>query len=45
MKTRTTRVTRAVVLGAACALVTVPAAYAHHSFAMFDSDHKIKVSG
>jgi hypothetical protein len=45
MNKRTARVTRAVVLGAGFALAAVSAAFAHHSFAMFDSEHQIKVSG
>ena len=39
------RFTRAVVVGVGFMLAAVSAALAHHSFAMFDSDHQIKVSG
>ncbi len=45
MKKSTARITRGVVLGAGCLLAAVSAAFAHHSFAMFDSDHQIKVAG
>jgi hypothetical protein len=45
MQKRTARVTRAVALGAGLALAAASAAFAHHSFAMFDSDHQIKVAG
>ncbi|MEJ0037524.1 MAG: DUF6152 family protein [Gammaproteobacteria bacterium] len=45
MKKSTARVTRAVVLGAGFALAAASAAFAHHSFAMFDSEHQIKVAG
>ena len=45
MKKSTARLTRAVVVGAGFALAAVSAAFAHHSFAMFDSEHQIKVSG
>jgi len=45
MKKSTARLTRAVVVGMGFTLAAVSAAWAHHSFAMFDSDHQIKVSG
>src|SRR5437868_4672500 len=45
MKKSTARITRGVVLGAGWLLAAVSAAFAHHSFAMFDSDHQIKVAG
>lgn len=49
MKIGRSRVPRAVVavaiLGGGIGAVGLPAAFAHHSFAMFDSENQIKVSG
>ena len=44
MKERAARRLRAMVLCAA-GLLAAGAALAHHSFAMFDSDHQVKLSG
>src|SRR5690242_10697053 len=45
MKSSTARLTRAIVMGAGLTLAAASAAWAHHSFAMFDSDHQVKIAG
>ena len=45
MKKSTARFARAAVVGVGFTLAAMSVALAHHSFAMFDSDHQIKVSG
>lgn len=39
------RILQAALVGAAAVLATAGAATAHHSFAMFDNDHQIKLQG